>query len=388
MTAAPPLLYTETTGSTPFYLNLHVGDVGHTTVYGPTGAGKSVFVATLAASFLKYPSAYVCVFDKGESMWALVNACEGAHYDPGQDEGLSFCPLRDIDDPNDRTWAEEWLGQLYTIRAEKSPSPHQVMEIHRALTLMAQNNPTTQRSITDFLLYLQSPQGDDLKITLEFYTRANGFSSLDGREDSLKQNAFEVFEMDELLSLGEKRALPVLLYLFRRFERRLNGQPALLILDEAWVLLGHPVFREKIRQWLKELRKKNCAVVLATQSLSDSIRSGIFDVLIESCPTKILLPNEEAEKRGTADFPGPRDFYTMMGLNDVEIQTLRNAVCKRDYYYVSPEGRRLFRLGLGPMALSFVAVSDKKTVAYLKDLKKTHGKQWPFVWMKERGIAV
>jgi type IV secretion system protein VirB4 len=87
--------------------------------------------------------------------------------------------------------------------------------------------------------------------------------------------------------------------LFRRFERSLTGAPALLILDEAWVMLGHATFAAKVREWLKTLRKANCAVVLATQSLSDAARSDQLDVLLESCPTKILLPNEEAGRGGT-----------------------------------------------------------------------------------------
>ena len=68
------------------------------------------------------------------------------------------------------------------------------------------------------------------------------------------------------MAMGERNLIPALLYLFRRFERSLKGQPAYLLLDEAWVMLGHPVFRAKIREWLKVLRKANCAVVLATQA--------------------------------------------------------------------------------------------------------------------------
>jgi type IV secretory pathway VirB4 component len=195
-----------------------------------------------------------------------------------------------------------------------------------------------------------------------------------------------VFEIEELMGLGEKNLIPVLLYLFRRFEKSLRGQPALLVLDEAWVMLGHPVFREKIREWLKVLRRANCAVVLATQSLSDAVKSGIFDVLVEACPTRILLPNEDADKAGTAQHPGPRDLYAMMGLNDAQIAILKTAVRKRHYYYLSPEGRRLFDLGLGPVALSFVGVSDKDTLARLRAEVARHGPEWPFIWMSKRGV--
>jgi len=79
-------------------------------------------------------------------------------------------------------------------------------------------------------------------------------------------------------------------------------------------------------------------VVLATQSLSDAARSGILDVLIESCPTKIFLPNEAAGTAGTPEHPGPRDLYEAMGLNETQIDIIRTAAKKRHYYLVSPKG--------------------------------------------------
>ena len=121
------------------------------------------------------------------------------------------------------------------------------------------------------------------------------------------------------MEMGERAVIPTLLYLFRLFEKGLKGQPALLVLDDAWVMLGHPVFREKLRYWLKTLRKANCAVVIATQSLSDAQRSGMMDVLRESCPRVILLPNPEAAKDGIVE------FYNQLGLNETEIQLVRQA---------------------------------------------------------------
>ena len=188
------------------------------------------------------------------------------------------------------------------------------------------------------------------------------------------------------MAMGERNLIPVLLYLFRRFERSLKGQPAYLLLDEAWVMLGHPVFRAKIREWLKVLRKANCAVILATQSLSDAARSGILDVLIESCPTKIFLPNDEAATAGTPEHPGPRDLYAAMGLNETQVEIIRTATKKRHYYLVSPEGRRLFDLGLGPVALSFAGVSSKEQIAHLNHLARHHGERWPFAWLEEQGV--
>lgn len=154
----------------------------------------------------------------------------------------------------------------------------------------------------------------------------------------------------------------------------------MLLLDEAWVMLGHEVFRAKVREWLKTFRKKNCAVVLATQNISDAVNSGIFEVLNEQCPTKILLPNKEA------DSPSSAGFYGAFGLNDQEIALLKNAQYKRQYYYRSPLGRRMFELGLGPLALSFVAISDKDSLREIKTFEQEYGRDWPLYWLEKRGV--
>jgi type IV secretion/conjugal transfer VirB4 family ATPase len=381
---APPLLHAATSGATPFRLNLHVGDVGHTLVFGPTGSGKSTLLATLIAQFRRYPQASICAFDKGRSLWAIVEACGGCHVDIAAANSPAFAPLSRIDTASDMAWAEEWIATGYELQAGMAPTPRQREEIHRAIRLLKEDKQPDERSLTDFLLTVQD---ETIRSALNPYTIAGTFGHLlDSRRDGLSTEVFTVLEIEELMSLGDKIAIPVLLYLFRRFEQSLTGQPALLVLDEAWVMLGHPVFREKIWEWLKVLRKANCAVVLATQSLSDAVHSGIFDVLIESCPTKILLPNEEADKTGTDRHPGPRDLYAVMGLNETEIGIIKTAIKKRHYYFISPEGRRLFDLGLGSVALSFLAVSDKEQLRYLRALKENHGTEWPYVWLKEREV--
>jgi type IV secretion system protein TrbE len=163
--------------------------------------------------------------------------------------------------------------------------------------------------------------------------------------------------------------LPVLLYLFRRIELSLTGQPAAIILDEAWIMLGHPVFRNKIQEWLKTLRKANCLVLMATQSLSDAANSGILDNILEATATKLFLPNLYARDEDTSA------LYRRMGLNNRQIEILATAVPKRQYYYVSESGRRLYDLAIGLFALAFVGSSDKESVATIKQLEAKHGDQ-------------
>jgi type IV secretory pathway VirB4 component len=196
----------------------------------------------------------------------------------------------------------------------------------------------------------------------------------------LSLSTFTTFEIAELMNLGEKFALPVLLYLFRRIERSLHGQPAMILIDEAWLMLGHPVFRDKIREWLKAFAKANCLLLLSTQSLTDASRSGILDVLIESTATKIYLPNRDARGDEAAA------LYRQMNLNSKQIEIIATAIPKRQYYVVSEGGCRLYDAALGPLALAFAGSTDKESIATIEQLEARHGDGWVHEWLASKGL--
>lgn len=377
--SSPPLMQVAS-GSTPFRLNLHVDDVGHTLIFGPTGSGKSTLLALIAAQFRRYEFAQIFAFDKGNSLLPLTLAAGGDHYEIGGDdpeEGrapLAFCPLYDLSTDGDRAWAAEWIEMLVALQGVTITPDHR-NAISRQVGLMVS---APGRSLSDFVSGVQLRE---IKDALHHYTVDGPMGQLlDAEEDGLTLRAFQCFEIEHLMNLGERSLVPVLTYLFRRIEKRLDGSPSLILLDEAWLMLGHPVFRSKIREWLKVLRKANCAVVLATQSISDAERSGIIDVLKESCPTKICLPN------GAAREPGTRDFYERIGFNERQIELVSSAIPKREYYVASPDGRRLFNMALGPLALSFVGASGKDDLKRIRALKAEHGLAWPDKWLELRGV--
>ena len=375
--SAPPLMHCITQGSTPFRLNLHVRDLGHTFMFGPTGAGKSTHLAILALQLLRYKGMNIFSFDKGMSMYPTVKAVGGLHYTVASDhERLAFCPLQFLDTRSDRAWAAEWIDTLLALNNVET-TPAQRNEINTAITNMHESGAKT---LSELALTVQD---ELIREALKQYTVEGAMCHLlDAEEDGLSLSSFTVFEIEELMDMGEKYALPVLLYLFRRIERRLDGQPSVIILDEAWRLLGHPVFREKIREWLKVLRKSNCLVLMATQNLSDAANSGIFDVIVESTATKIFLPNAYANDDEFSS------LYRRMGLNQRQIEILANAIPKRQYYYVSESGRRLYDLALGPLALSFVGATDKDSIANIRLLESRHGTDWVNEWLKLREINI
>jgi type IV secretion system protein TrbE len=375
----PPLLFAETSGSTPFRLSTHVGDVGHMLVVGPTGAGKSVLLSLLAMQFRRYPGARVYIFDKGWSARAAVLAMGGAHHSLGSGERgteLAFQPLRRIDEPAIRTWAAEWLAAL--VGHEKVEVTPEVKDsLWSALGSLA-SAPPQERTLTGLSLLLQS---NALKSSLLPYTLEGPFGALlDAAEDRLELGDVQCFETETLM--GQPGAiLPVLTYLFHRLEQGFDGSPTLLILDEAWLFLDHPLFAARIREWLKVLRKKNVAVVFATQSLADIAGSSIAPAIIESCPQRIFLPNDRAVE------PQASAAYERFGLNARQIELIARATPKRDYYLQSRRGNRLFDLQLGRIALAFCGASDPASQRRIDRLLSEKGAgAFARSWLEANGL--
>ena len=364
----PPLLYASTAGSTPFRLSTHVGDVGHMLVVGPTGAGKSVLLALIALQFRRYAGSQVYIFDKGFSARAAVLAMGGAHHALGLGadggETLAFQPLRQIDDLTERSWAAEWIASL--LAHEKVVVTPEVKDaVWSALASLASAAPE-ERTLTGFALLLQS---NALRTALGAYTLEGPYGRLlDAAEQNLAFADVQCFETEGLMGQAGVVA-PVLTYLFHRLEERFDGRPTLLVLDEAWIFLDHPLFAARIREWLKVLRKKNVAVLFATQSLADIAASSIAPAIIESCSQRILLPNDRAIE------PQSREAYERFGLNDRQIELVSRATPKRHYYLQSARGNRLFELGLGPIALALCGASDPASQARIDALIGESGTQ-------------
>ena len=364
---APPLLYGRTEGSTPFRLSIHVGDVGHTLIVGPTGAGKSVLLALMALQFRRYQQSQVFAFDFGGSIRAAALAMQGDWHDlgggltEGSEESVSLQPLARIDDVAERAWASDWL--IAILSRESVPVTPEVKEhLWSALSSLA-SAPVAERTLTGLSVLLQS---NDLKQALRPYCVGGPYGRLlDAEAEHLGEAHVQAFETEGLIGTGAAAA--VLAYLFHRIEDRLDGRPTLLIVDEGWLALDDDGFAGQLREWLKTLRKKNASVIFATQSLSDIDGSAIAPAIIESCQTRILLPNERAVE------PQITAIYRRFGLNDRQIEILARATPKRDYYCQSRRGNRLFELGLSDVALALCAASSKQHQAMIADVHARSG---------------
>jgi type IV secretion system protein VirB4 len=380
--AAPPLLFGKTEGSTPFRFSLHVGDVGHTLIVGPTGAGKSVLLALMALQFRRYAGAQVFAFDFGGSIRAAALAMRGDWHDlgggltEGSADSVSLQPLARVDDAAERAWAADWLGAILA-RESVAITPEVKEHLWTALTSLA-SAPIEERTITGLCVLLQS---NDLKQALRPYCIGGAWGRLlDAEAEHLGTATVQAFETEGLI--GTEAAPAVLAYLFHRIEDRLDGSPTLIIVDEGWLALDDEGFAGQLREWLKTLRKKNASVIFATQSLSDIDGSAIAPAIIESCQTRLLLPNERAiEPQITA-------IYRRFGLNDRQIEIIARAMPKRDYYCQSRRGNRLFELGLSEVALALCAASSKTDQAAIARVTAEHGTDgFLDAWLRHRGVG-
>jgi type IV secretion system protein VirB4 len=336
----------------------------------------------MALQFRRYGDSQIFAFDFGGSIRAAALAMGGDWHDLGRalagetSEFVCLQPLAGIDDVAERGWAADWISAILT-RERIEVTPEAKEHIWSALGSLA-SAPLEERTLTGLCVLLQS---NVLKRALQPYCIGGPYDRLlDAETERLGGPSIQVFETDGLI--GTPVAPAVLAYLFHQIEARLDGRPSLLIIDEGWLALDDADFAGQLREWLKTLRKKNASVIFATQSLADIDGSAIAPAIIESCPTRILLPNDRAIE------PQIMEIYRRFGLNDRQIEILARATPKRDYYCQSRRGNRLFDLGLGQVALAFTAASSKADQALIEQVLAEHGRDG-FVsgWLKARDIA-
>jgi type IV secretion system protein VirB4 len=372
---APPLLYGTSRGNTPFRFSNYIQDVGHMVLLGPTGSGKSAFLNLIKAQWLRYENAQVIAFDKQESSLALTYGVKGAHSDIGSGN-LHFQPLRDIHKPAEKVWAIEWLCNLISnenieitskIRNDVSDTLENLKDL-----------PQKQRTITSYRNLMQNAS---IRDALQLYTIEGDYGYIiDADEDNLQISKWQNFEIGNFLSM--KHLVPIVFdYIFHRLEERFTGAPTLLVFDEAWEYLGNKIFLDKLEEWLLSARKNNVSVVFCSAGLAKITENPITPILLESCPTRIYLPNAQAND------PNVRSIYERLGLNEVQIATIEKAEAKKEYYYSSPLGNRLFTVSLDRASLAFCGSSSKADRKLIHDLLKEKGSEvFPVEFLAAKGL--
>ena len=358
----PVLLYTDTSGFTPFRLSLHVGEVGHTMIVGPSGSGKSVLLNTIEAHFLKYKDSKVFIFDKSASSRALTYAVGGNFYNLAAEENgmLSFQPLVNVDDENEITWCKQWLI-AYLKQQGVNVGPKEDSYVWQAL-LSLRTFDKNLRTISNFCDIVQDK---DIRLALESLTMKGAYGRLfDNNKDVSGTGRWQVFEMETLMNQPD--IVPITLdYLFHNIERTIANSkgPSIIVLDECWLFLSNEAFSAKLKEYFKDMRKKNTSIIIATQNLTDiALKHDLLNVVKEQCMSKIFLPNINATTGSSSA------LYEEFGCNNQQIGLIRSMTPKQDYYYMSERGNRVFQLALRRSELPFVTATAKQDQQKIDEL--------------------
>lgn len=309
----------ETTAAGPYHFNFHQGDLGNFTVIGPSGSGKTVVLNFLLAQARKF-APRIIFFDKDRGAELFIRAI-GGRYDvlrPGAPSGLN--PLLLPDSAANRQFLIDWLAQLAggtdveeldQIRDAVDANFSQPAEHRRLRHLVALFRGGHKAHPRDLWSRMAPWWGDGTRAWL-----------FDNAADHTDLEAETVgFDMTQLLDDPVLRT-PAMMYLFHRVEERLDGNPAIIVVDEGWKALDDEVFVTRIKDWEKTIRKRNGIVGFATQSAQDALESRIASAIIEQAATQIFMANPKARAV---------DYIDGFGLSEHEYELVRalpdNAHC-------------------------------------------------------------
>jgi type IV secretion/conjugal transfer VirB4 family ATPase len=331
----------ESTHGTPYYLNIHSGDVAHTLLLGATGSGKSFTLSTTLQSVQKYDP-LTFIFDLGGSYETLTRAFGGTYLNIGfKNPGFTINPFSLDATHENMNFLYLFLRVLIEAggRYELTPEDEKALfaAIERAYKL-----PAEIRTLTNFASIL-GPLGE----RLHRWTQVGQFGHLfDNPQDTITFSRFQTFNFDGWSDYPDILE-PLLFYVLQRASSEIE-KPAntatfkVFVIDEAWIFLKNRTIRDWITRAEKTWRKKNAAMILATQSVVELAASDMLHIVNESCPTKIFLSNPNIDRRMYAE---------IFQLNDTQLELLESLVPKRELLLIQPRGTK--KLVLEVDALSY-----------------------------------
>ena len=324
----------ETNHGTPYYLNLHFQDTAHTLILGKTGSGKSFFVNFLLTNMQKYaPLTYI--FDLGGSYEHLTRLCEGSYLRVGISNFSftinPFClPLTKEN--------HHFLASFVRVLIESGGYQFTSVDerdVYEQIGNLYEVEPDQRRLYT-----LGNILKRHLRLHLQKWVEGGQYGSLfDNVADTLTFSRFQTFDfegMDRYPQVLE----PLLFYILHRADASINDPDLVttfktFVMDEAWRFLKNETIKNYITEAVKTWRKKNAAMILATQSSDDLRRSAMHHVLIESCTTKMFLANPDMD----------RDAYReVFNLNFTEADLIARLIPKQQILVKRPDIAKVVNL--------------------------------------------
>lgn len=376
----PAVTVMNTSRNTPYHFNFHVGDLAHTFVVGPAGAGKSSFVNFLISQWRKYGSR-VIIFDKDRSC-RIATIMQGGKYidmSPGS-KSISINPFRLASDHDHHEFLAKWAEGLISSRGYKMTAKDALAVMDAITGVAADPEPNNHRLLSFFTL-LPAHLQEQLSSWIGDQPLARYFDNI---EDNLDLADFTGIEMGALMDNNPMAAAAFMEYVFYRIFMVLNNQPSpvptLIYIEECWFFMSNPNFEQKIRDWLKTFRKKVAHVVMATQSVDDLAQSTVFSAIRDNMPTRIFLPNPNATSENLAEL-----YRRQFELTDEQIHLIRNATPKREYFITQPGVAKMVDCRFSPVIMACIRSDSAAMAAFNRHYNdgSPQSEDWKINYIKE-----
>lgn len=382
------LMLAETSSKTPFYLNLHERasgrkddfPKGHTTLIGPSSAGKTVIITTIDAMMKKY-GVRSFFFDRNYGCEIYVRAMGGVYNRliPGEPTGWNPCQMSDT--PQNKKFLRDFIEVLATSKT----TPLTASDLNQIADVVERNYslPEDKRNLSNIASFFSLDFGglDALSRYLNTPSRTGKQGDraylFDNSTDNLKLDAKTMgFDMTHWLNdVGDmsEELLPISMYLFYRIDECLDGSLTGLYLDEGWQFLNQPYWEKKLGEYLVTWRKRNAFVFFATQLPDKVAKSSLASALIQGSATNIFLPNPKAEAQ---------DYIEGFKLTNREYEIVKNNSIQSRYFLIKQgNDAAVARINLNGLDKFLKVLSgNDNTVAICNQVIKEVGHD-PKVWL-------
>ena len=326
----------EGNAGVPYFLNLHCQDVAHTLVLGATGSGKSFLLNFLLTHLQKYDP-FTYVFDLGGGYETVTRLFGGSYLRiDAAERPFTINPFCLAPTKENLLFLFALVKVLigsngYPLSAEDERDLYEQIENLYSIA------PEERR-----LLTLSRILHRNLRGQLQKWVEGGPYSSLfDNARDNLTFSRFQAFDFEGMDKAADQLE-PLLFYILHRAnavieETSHSAVFKAFVLDEAWRFFRHPVVKSYMAEALKTWRKKNAAMILATQSVQDLIGSDMLSTVVESCPTKLFLasPDRDADA-----------YRRAFHLNEAETELIARLVPKQQILVKQPQASKLVHLNV------------------------------------------
>lgn len=317
------------TGGSLYHLNYHATNdyqdffgknptLAHTLILGTSNVGKTVLMITHAyaaqqfsaeSSFpvnSKVKKMTTVFFDKDRAGEVAIRALGGEYFKIRTGENTGFNPFQLPPTRHNISFIKELVRLLCTVSGG-TLTEYQNIQISDAVDLLMSRD-NRQFGISKLIPLIQEDKDSEsvksgLKIRLSVWKQGGEYGWVfDNENDLFDISSIPVFGIDGTEFLEDKITAQVIpFYLIQKVSLLADGRRILWYLDECWQWIANNTVAGLLYNKLKTGRKLNMAIVFATQSPDELIKSPIVSALREQVATHICLANPKGKKSEYVD---------------------------------------------------------------------------------------